>query len=55
MIVTFPNMKSYIISCALLIPLFLLFNEGTIILNFAGLAYALHSTNWHTQRGAKHL
>lgn len=34
-------MKHYFITCALLLPLFLLFNEGAIILNFAGLAYAL--------------
>lgn len=34
-------MKSYIIAFVLLLPLFLLFNEGAIILNFAGLAYAL--------------
>lgn len=34
-------MKSYIIAFVLLLPLFLLFNEGAIILNLAGLAYAL--------------
>lgn len=52
MIVTFPNMQSYIISCALLIPLFLLFNEEAIILNFAGLAYALALYKLaHTTRG----
>lgn len=34
-------MKHYFITFVLLLPLFLLFNEGAIILNFAGLAYAL--------------
>ncbi len=34
-------MKHYFITFVLLMPLFLLFNEGAIILNCAGLAYAL--------------
>lgn len=34
-------MKHYFITFVLLLPVFLLFNEGAIILNFAGLAYAL--------------
>lgn len=45
-------MKHYFITFVLLLPVFLLFNEGAIILNFAGLAYALALYKLaHTTRG----